>query len=311
MTVSELNAAGQNSGEKAGEARRITLLGLVINIFLTAGKYLAGIFGSSSAMIADATHSLSDLLTDFVVYFGLFAAEKPADTCHPYGHGKIEAVLSAVCGVSLLLAAGGLFFSGGVKIVDVLFTESVMPAPGISALIAAGVSVALKEWLYRYTVAGGRRLGSSALIAKAWDHRSDALSSVGTLAGIGGAFFGGERWRVLDPLAALVVSVFIVMAALPVLRDSLDELIERALPDELEEELRSVILSVAGVRSFHKLKTRRIGRSIAVDVHIQMDGSLSLGEAHDISKRVEEGVWRLFGHDSHVSLHMEPDRHGR
>lgn len=311
MTVSELNAAGQNSGEKAGEARRITLIGLIINIFLTAGKYLAGIFGSSSAMIADATHSLSDLLTDFVVYFGLFAAEKPADTCHPYGHGKIEAVLSAVCGVSLLLAAGGLFFSGGVKIIDVLFTESVMPAPGISALIAAGVSVALKEWLYRYTVAGGRRLGSSALIAKAWDHRSDALSSVGTLAGIGGAFFGGERWRVLDPLAALVVSVFIVMAAIPVLRDSLDELIERALPDELEEELRSVILSVAGVRSFHKLKTRRIGRSIAVDVHIQMDGSLSLGEAHDISKRVEEGVWRLFGHDSHVSLHMEPDRHGR
>lgn len=311
MTVSELNAAGQNSGEKTGEARRITLIGLIINIFLTAGKYLAGIFGSSSAMIADATHSLSDLLTDFVVYFGLFAAEKPADTCHPYGHGKIEAVLSAVCGVSLLLAAGGLFFSGGVKIIDVLFTESVMPAPGISALIAAGVSVALKEWLYRYTVAGGRRLGSSALIAKAWDHRSDALSSVGTLAGIGGAFFGGERWRVLDPLAALVVSVFIVMAAIPVLRDSLDELIERALPDELEEELRSVILSVAGVRSFHKLKTRRIGRSIAVDVHIQMDGSLSLGEAHDISKRVEEGVWRLFGHDSHVSLHMEPDRHGR
>lgn len=309
--MSELNAAGQNSGEKTGEARRITLIGLIINIFLTAGKYLAGIFGSSSAMIADATHSLSDLLTDFVVYFGLFAAEKPADTCHPYGHGKIEAVLSAVCGVSLLLAAGGLFFSGGVKIIDVLFTESVMPAPGISALIAAGVSVALKEWLYRYTVAGGRRLGSSALIAKAWDHRSDALSSVGTLAGIGGAFFGGERWRVLDPLAALVVSVFIVMAAIPVLRDSLDELIERALPDELEEELRSVILSVAGVRSFHKLKTRRIGRSIAVDVHIQMDGSLSLGEAHDISKRVEEGVWRLFGHDSHVSLHMEPDRHGR
>ena len=309
--MSELNAAGQNSGEKAGEARRITLIGLVINIFLTAGKYLAGIFGSSSAMIADATHSLSDLLTDFVVYFGLFAAEKPADTCHPYGHGKIEAVLSAVCGVSLLIAAGGLFFSGGVKIIDVLFTESVMPAPGISALIAAGVSVALKEWLYRYTVAGGRRLGSSALIAKAWDHRSDALSSVGTLAGIGGAFFGGERWRVLDPLAALVVSVFIVMAAIPVLRDSLDELIERSLPDELEEELRSVILSVAGVRSFHKLKTRRIGRSIAVDVHIQMDGSLSLGEAHDISKRVEEGVWRLFGHDSHVSLHMEPDRHGR
>ena len=311
MTEREISGALQTPGERKGEARRITLLGLLINVFLAAGKFLAGIFGGSSAMIADATHSLSDLMTDVAVYFGLQAAEKPADECHPYGHGKIEAVLSAVCGVSLLLAAGGLFFAGSVKIWTVLFREGDMSAPGISALIAAAVSVALKEWLYRYTIAGGRRLGSSALIAKAWDHRSDAMSSVGTLAGISGAFFGGEKWRVLDPLAALVVSVFIVMAALPVLRNSLDELIDRALPDELEKELQSAILSAAGVLSFHKLKTRRIGRSIAVDVHIQMDGSMSLGEAHEISKRVEEAIWRLFGRDAHVSLHMEPLRPGR
>jgi len=292
--------------ERNNEARRITFLGLVVNIFLTAGKYLAGYFGRSSAMIADATHSLSDLLTDFVVYFGLFAAGKPADSRHPYGHGKIEAILSAVCGISLLLAAGGIFYSGAARIWTLLFRDTVIPGPGISALIAAGVSVVLKEWLFRYTIEGGRRLQSSALIAKAWDHRSDALSSVGTLAGIGGALFGGERWQVLDPLAALVVSVFIVTAALPILRDSLDELIEAALPRELENKLQSAIVSVPGVRSFHKLKTRRIGSSIAVDVHIQMNGALSLDEAHEISRRVEREIWDLFGRDAQISLHMEP-----
>ncbi|MBL3539543.1 cation diffusion facilitator family transporter [Aminivibrio sp.] len=292
--------------ERNDEARRITFLGLVINLFLTAGKYFAGYFGRSSAMIADATHSLSDLLTDLIVYFGLSAAGKPADSHHPYGHGKIEAVLSAVCGISLLLAAGGIFFSGAARIWSFLVRGAEMPGPGMIALAAAAVSVLLKEWLFRYTIEGGRRLQSSALIAKAWDHRSDALSSVGTLVGIAGAFFGGERWRVLDPLAALVVSVFIVTAALPILRDSLDELIEAALPGELEKELQSAIVSVPEVRSFHKLKTRRIGSSIAVDVHIQMNGALSLSEAHEISRRVEHEIWEIFGHDAHISLHMEP-----
>ena len=292
--------------ERNGEARRITFLGLVINVFLTTAKYLAGIFGRSAAMIADATHSLSDLLTDLVVFFGLSAAGKPADSRHPYGHGKIEAVLSAVCGISLLLAAGGIFFSGAARIWSLLFRGAETAGPGIIALAAAGVSVLLKEWLFRYTIEGGRRLQSSALIAKAWDHRSDALSSVGTLAGIAGAFFGGERWQILDPLAALVVSVFIVTAALPILRDSLDELIEAALPGELEKKLQSVIVSVPGVRSFHKLKTRRIGSSIAVDVHIQMNGSLSLDEAHEISRKVEREIWELFGRDAHISLDMEP-----
>ncbi len=292
--------------ERNGEARRITFLGLVINVFLTTAKYLAGIFGRSAAMIADATHSLSDLLTDLVVFFGLSAAGKPADSRHPYGHGKIEAILSAVCGISLLLAAGGIFFSGAARIWSLLFRGAETGGPGIIALAAAGVSVLLKEWLFRYTIEEGRRLQSSALIAKAWDHRSDALSSVGTLAGIAGAFFGGERWQILDPLAALVVSVFIVTAALPILRDSLDELIEAALPGELENKLQSAIVSVPGVRSFHKLKTRRIGSSIAVDVHIQMNGAMSLNEAHEISRKVEREIWALFGHDTHISLHMEP-----
>ncbi|MDD2452600.1 MAG: cation diffusion facilitator family transporter [Synergistaceae bacterium] len=290
---------------RGSEPRRVALYGLVINFFLTGFKYLAGFFGRSSAMIADATHSLSDLLTDLVVFFGLFVAEKPADAHHPYGHGKVEAVLAAVCGLSLLFAAAGIFLSGVSSILSV-FRGGAIESPGVSPLLAAFLSVMIKEWMFRYTIAKGRLFQSSALIAKAWDHRSDALSSLGTLAGIGGAFFGGEKFRILDPLAAVTVSVFIVRAALPILRDSLDELIESSLPGELEKQLQSAIVSVPGVNSFHKLKTRRIGSSIAVDVHLQMNGRLSLTEAHDISRKVEEAIWSRFGDDAQISLHMEP-----
>jgi cation diffusion facilitator family transporter len=291
--------------DRIQQARKITLLGLIVNVLLAAFKYAAGFWGASSAMIADATHSLSDLLTDAVVFFGLSAAGKPADSSHPYGHGKIEAILAALCGFTLLLAGGGIFLSGMGNIVS-YFRGVVVPRPGGIALIAAVVSVGVKEILYRYTIFWGRRLDSNALMAKAWDHRSDSFSSIGTLAGISGAIFLGERWRVLDPLAAVVVTYFIAKAALPILRDSLDELIEASLPDELEERMKNAILGVARVKSFHKLKTRRIGSSIAVDVHIQMDGKLSLTEAHDVSRRVEEELWGLFGRDTHISLHMEP-----
>jgi|LSQX01.1.fsa_nt_gb cation diffusion facilitator family transporter len=291
--------------ERGSEARSVVFLGLTVNFFLTGLKYSAGFLGRSSAMIADATHSLSDLLTDLVVYFGLSVAEKPPDARHPYGHGKVEAVLAAICGISLLLAAGGIFYSGVATIFRILRGAGI-DRPGVFPLAAAVVSLGIKEWLFRYTISKGRRLESSALIAKAWDHRSDALSSLGTLVGIGGAFFGGEKMRFLDPLAAVTVSVFIVRAALPILRDSLDELIESSLPGELEKQLQSDIVSVPGVNSFHKLKTRRIGSSIAVDVHLQMNGSLSLTEAHDISRKVEEAIWNRFGDEAQISLHMEP-----
>ena len=301
----ELREQGGRIVDRMKKARSVTLTGLVVNLVLTALKYAAGFLGSSAAMIADATHSLSDLLTDAVVFFGLEAASKPPDSSHPYGHGKIEAILAAVCGFSLLLAGGGIFLSG-MKNVVAFFSGSALPRPGGIALAAALVSVLSKEIMYRYTIVWGRRLESSALIAKAWDHRSDAFSSIGTLAGISGAYFLGERWSVLDPLAAVIVTYFIARAALPILRDSLDELIEASLPDELEDRLRKAILSVDQVESFHKLKTRRIGSAIAVDVHIQMDGKLSLTEAHDVSRHVEDELWRLFGGETHISLHMEP-----
>ena len=291
--------------DRGKEAKGTISLGLGVNVFLTLLKYAAGFFGRSSAMVADATHSLSDLLTDIIVFFGLSAANKPADSCHPYGHGKIEALLAALCGITLLAAGGGIFWTGATRITAFLQGETGR-TPGMIALWAALISVTSKEILYRYTLVRGRKLDSSVLIAKAWDHRSDALSSVGTLFGIGGAIFGGEKWRILDPVAAVVVSVFVLRAAYPILKDSLNELIEGSLPPSVEEQVKEVLLAKDGVKSFHKLKTRRIGSSIAVDVHIQMKGSMTLSESHEISKQVERDLRRAFGEETHISLHMEP-----
>ncbi|NLB83737.1 MAG: cation transporter [Synergistaceae bacterium] len=291
--------------DRGKETKKIVFLGLGVNVVLTLLKYGAGFFGRSSAMIADATHSLSDLFTDVIVFFGLSAAQKPADSCHPYGHGKIEALLALTVGVVLVGVGGGIFWSGAERMLAFL-QGAVGRTPGIITLWAGLISVVSKELLYRYTLARGRRLDSSILVAKAWDHRSDALSSVGTLFGISGAIFLGEKWRILDPLAAVVVSVFVLRAAYMILKDSLNELIEGSLPPSVEERVKKVLLARDGVKSFHKLKTRRIGSSIAVDVHIHMRGEMTLSEAHEISRRVEEDLWRTFGEDTHISLHMEP-----
>ena len=291
--------------DRGKEAKKTIYLGLWVNVLLTLVKYAAGFFGRSSAMIADATHSLTDLLTDVIVFFGLSAAQKPADSCHPYGHGKIEALLALTIGIALLGVGGGIFWSGAVRITA--FLQGAMGrSPGMIALWAALISVGSKELLYRYTLARGLRLDSSVLLAKAWDHRSDALSSVGTLFGIGGAIFLGEKWRILDPLAAVVVSVFVLRAAYPILKDSLNELIEGSLPAPVEERVKAVLLATDGVKSLHKLKTRRIGSSIAVDVHIHMRGEMTLSEAHEISRQVEKDLWNAFGEATHISLHMEP-----
>ncbi len=291
--------------DRGKEAKWTIFLGLGVNFLLALVKYAAGFFGRSSAMMADATNSLSDLITDVIVFFGLSAAQKPADSCHPYGHGKIEALLAAVCGLTILGVGGGILWSATIRITAFL-QGAMVPSPGMIALWTALASITAKELLYRYTLARGRLLESSVLLAKAWDHRSDALSSVGTLFGIGGAIFLGEKWRILDPVAAVVVSVFVLRAALHILKDSLNELIEGSLPSPIEERVKKVLLTESGVKSFHKLKTRRIGSSIAVDVHIQMKGSMTLSEAHEISKQVEKDLWRAFGEETHISLHMEP-----
>jgi len=291
--------------DRETRAVRVTWIGLVINLVLTLFKYAAGFLGGSAAMIADATHSLTDLVTDIVVILGFRIVRKPADETHDYGHGKVEALLAGVCGITLIAAGIGIFWSGTHTIWH-FFTGEPIERPGLVALVAAVLSVSSKEWLYRYTIKWGRKLNSNAVIAKAWDHRSDAFSSIGTTLGIGGAIFLGEKARILDPLAAVIVSFFIIKAALPILKECMDELLEASLPEESERELENLIMSVEGIRGTHKLRTRKIGPVIAVDIHILMDESLSLYEAHEISDKVEKLLRDTFGSGTYISLHMEP-----
>jgi len=287
------------------QAVRVTWLGLFVNTGLTLFKDAAGFMGHSAAMIADATHSLTDLATDIVVILGFRIIRKPADDTHDYGHGKVEALLAGLCGITLIAAGVGIFWSGTHTIWH-FFTGEPIERPGLIAFVAAILSVVSKEWLYRYTIGWGRKLNSNAVIAKAWDHRSDAFSSIGTTLGIGGAVFLGEKARILDPLAAVIVSFFIIKAAVPILKECMDELLEASLSGEQEMELHELIMSVEGVRGTHKLRTRKIGPVIAIDVHILMDESLSLVEAHDISARVEHLLRENFGSGTYISLHMEP-----
>ncbi len=284
---------------------RVTLAGSVGNLLLVIFKFAAGIFGHSAAMIADAVHSLSDFATDIVVVVFVRISAKPADEDHDYGYGKYETLATAVIGLVLCLVAVGIFRGGVLSVWRFLHGEA-LPRPGLSALTAALVSVVVKEALYHYTVIRGKRLQSQVVVANAWHHRSDALSSVGTALGIGGAMFLGEKWRVLDPLAAIVVSLFILKVAIQLLKPCLDELLEKSLPREVENRIRGIILSFPGVSEPHHLRTRRIGNRYAIEVHVRMDGDLSLHEAHDRATAVERRLKAEFGPDTHVGLHVEP-----
>lgn len=290
---------------RSERAKKVALIGLFSNVFLTLLKFFAGIIGHSSAMIADATHSLSDLLTDIIVFLGFRVAGKPADSNHQYGHGKIETLLAAICGIFLLFAGIGIC-AGGIKNLYCYVTGVSIPKPGSIALVAAIISIFSKEFLYRYTIFRARVLSSPALSAKAWDHRSDAFSSVGTLVGIGGAILLGPGWRVLDPLAAILVSGFIIKVAFSILAESLNELLEASIDREMKEKILQVINDDPEVRDIHLMRTRKIGPYFAIEGHIMVDRSLSLVEAHDASTRIERSIHDVFGEETLITLHVEP-----
>ena len=292
-------------GSREKKALKVSWIGLWVNAVLTAFKFVAGILGHSAAMTADAVHSLSDFATDIVAVITFRITGRPVDSSHDYGHGKFETLSSVVIGVSLVVVALGILYSGGGRILRALHGEVIAP-PGMIALFAAVVSVVSKEWLYRYTAKEAKALKSNALKAKAWDHRSDALSSIGTLLGIGGAIFLGERARVLDPIAAIAVSVLIMRIALPITWQALGELVETSLPEEAERKLLDVIKTVDGVEDAHHLRTRRIGTEVAVDVHVIVDPSLTVAHGHDIATEVERAARSLHGKNSFVSVHVEP-----
>ena len=291
--------------ERNKEIYKVTLLGGAVNVVLLVFKFVAGIVGHSAAMVADAVHSLSDFVTDVIVLIFVHISGKPKDKSHDYGHGKFETLATTVVSMSLLVVAAGILYSGVMKIVA-WANGAQLEAPGMLALWAALLSIVLKEATFRYSMVKARQLNSQAVEANAWHHRSDAMSSVGTAIGIGGAIFLGERWTVLDPVASVIVGLFIVKVSLELLWVGIGDLMEQSLPDEVETEILRLAASVPGVSDPHELRTRRIGNHYAIELHILVDGDLPLREAHEKASQVEKLLRSHYGEETHIAVHVEP-----
>ena len=291
--------------ERKKEIFKVTLVGGAVNVVLLLFKFVAGIVGHSAAMVADAVHSLSDFVTDVIVLVFVHISGKPQDKSHDYGHGKYETLAMTLIGVALLTVAIGILYNGATKIAAWLNGEE-LEAPGLLALWAALLSIILKEAVYHYSMVKAHQLQSQAVEANAWHHRSDALSSIGTAIGIGGAIFLGQRWTVLDPVASVVVGAFIVKVAVDLLRNGIGDLMEQSLPDAVEEEILQLVASLPGLVEPHDLRTRRIGNHYAIELHILMDGDISLRQAHDKASEVEDLLRDHYGEETHVAVHVEP-----
>ncbi len=294
--------------DRSSRATKVTWIGFWANVILTILKFATGIIGRSSAMIADAVHSFSDFITDLIVIFSFRIVKKPVDESHDFGHGKFETLATSLVGISLLAVALGIMWSSG-KIIFDSFNGEIIDQPGFITLIAAVISIAVKETLYRYQIKVGNEIKSSALVANAWHHRSDALSSIATFFGIGGAIFLGENWRILDPIAAVIVSLLILKISIQIIWESTQELMEKSLNDEEKLEILKITKSVDGVINPHNLRTRKIGNYIAIDIHIEVDRGLNIVKAHDIADAVETRLKKSYGEDSLVYVHVDPEDH--
>ncbi len=293
------------SKERTKQASKVTFLGFIVNLFLTIIKILAGVFGKSGAMFADGIHSLSDLATDIVVIVFIGIAGKEKDRNHRYGHGKFETFATMLISFVLLFVGIGILYDGSEKIINSILGEAI-EQPAMIALYAAFLSILLKEALYWHTLFVGKKINSKTVIANAWHHRTDAFSSIGTALGIAGAIYLGEQWRILDPLAGIVVSIFILKVAWQLGKPSIMELLETSLPEHTEREIIDIIESVDGVRSQHNLKTRNIGIVHAVEIHVKVDKHLSVEQSHDIATDIEVALRNRFGEETHVAVHLEP-----
>lgn len=285
---------------------KVTIGGSIINALLLVFKFIAGIVGGSAAMIADAAHSLSDFVTDIVVLIFVRISNKPQDKSHDFGHGKFETLATSLIGMALMAVGLLIFYNGMEKIYEVVIEGNTLPQPGMIAFIAAIVSIVLKEWCYRFTVKVGKEVDSQVVIANAWHHRSDALSSVGTGIGIGGAILLGSKWTILDPLTAVIVSVIIIWESIKLMKQSFGDLLEESLPDDVEKEISDIALQEEGVSELHNLRTRRIGDNIAIEMHIRMPGAMTLYDAHSHSTNIERAIKQKFGDNTHIIIHLEP-----
>lgn len=288
------------------EVQKITIIGSVINFLLLIFKLVSGIIGNSGAMIADAVHSLSDFVTDFILLIMVHISSKPKDQKHDYGHGKYETLATVLIGVLLLFIGLYILYHSIIVIYSYCFKGQLLPVPGVIAFYAAIASVVVKELLFHITKRVGIKVQSKAVIANAWHHRSDALSSVATLFGIGGAIILGQKWTILEPIATVLVSIFILGAALKLMIPALNDLLEQSLPPEVETDLLDLIKSVNNVCDPHNLKTRRIGNNIAVEVDIYVPGNVSVFESHNLTIQIESKLREAYGQGTHVVIHVEP-----
>lgn len=288
------------------EIVKVTLIGTVINAILIVLKFAAGILGNSAAMVADGVHSLSDFLTDFVVIVMLRISSKPCDEDHDFGHGKYETLATTIIGLLLILVGGGILWSGAYKIYEFFVDGESIVSPGWLAFGAAIASILMKEGIYQYTMAKSKNLNSEALVANAWHHRSDALSSIGTAVGIGAACLLGNNWAILDPLAAVIVSFFIFKVALQLIQSSVNQLLESSLPKEIEDQIEAIVSSYPGVTEMHNLRTRQVGVNYAISMHVRMDGNMTLYESHEKVDLIEKDLKEKFGHQTIISIHVEP-----
>lgn len=285
--------------------RRITHVSIWINILLAILKFAAGVFGRSQALLADAIHSLSDFATDLAVLIGLRVSAKPRDEDHTYGHGKYETIVAAVIGLALGMIALEIAGSAIRRLFDAVNGRPI-PTPSVYAFCTAILSIVVKEWLFRATRKVALATGSSALLANAWHHRSDALSSLATAAGVGAASLLGANWRILDPIAALFVSLFLLRAGWRIIREQMGDLTDQSLAPAICEEILAMARRIPGIEEPHNLRTRMVGRHPVIDLHIRMQADLPLKEAHDIATALEKALQHRFGKETIANLHLEP-----
>jgi cation diffusion facilitator family transporter len=288
------------NAQNATEVRRVTWIGLAVNVFLSALKFIVGFLGSSQAVVADAVHSLSDMGTDFAVLLGVKFWSAPADESHPYGHRRIETIVTGAIGIALALAALGIGYNSLATIRDVHLKQ-----PGWIAIAGSLLAIILKETLYRWTVAVGKRTKSSAVVANAWHHRSDALSSVPVVIAVTVAVIN-PKLAFIDHIGALVVSIFILKVSWDIIYPSLSELADLGAPQKSREKIRSIAMGINGVKSVHGIRTRRLGSGLHVDLHILVDGEMTVSMGHDISAAVKSALIEKGPNILDAVVHLEP-----
>lgn len=289
----------ENNFEKT--AMRVSFVSIVINVLLSVFKLLSGILAHSGAMVSDAIHSASDVFSTFVVIIGIRIAGKESDKEHPYGHERMECVAAIVLATVLAVTGLGIGYSAVAKILSKDYAS--LEIPGVLALMAAIISIAAKEGMYWYTKMNAKKIDSSALMADAWHHRSDALSSVGALASIVGARMG---FPILDAAASLCICFFIEKAAYEIFKDAVDKMVDKACDEGMENELRACVLAQEGVLGVDLLRTRVFGSKIYVDIEISTDANATLREAHSIAEKVHDSIEKSFTKVKHIMVHVNP-----